>query len=192
PAVYDHLFVPENARVQDGFLELVVPGGQTENPIRSAEVFTWFNVLYGSVRTYAILTEEPGVCNGMFMYFDDNQETDIEWISDPESFANVDANNGTRAMLYTNQNLVEGVDATTVSGRSAVDATSAVHEYRLDWTEDATRFYLDGVLQQTITENVPTVPGQWLWNNWVNGDPYFTAGPPVGDAVFKIQKIVMF
>lgn len=24
-----------------------------------------------------------------------------------------------------------------------------------------------------------------------NGDPYFTAGPPKNDAVFKIQKIVM-
>lgn len=65
PAKFDHLFVPENVRVRNGFLELLVPGGQTENPIRSAEVFTWFNVLYGSVRTYAILTEEPGVCNGM-------------------------------------------------------------------------------------------------------------------------------
>lgn len=60
-----HVFVPDNVRVRDGFLELLVLGGQTQNPIRSAEVFTWFYVLYGSVRTYAILTEEPDGCYGM-------------------------------------------------------------------------------------------------------------------------------
>lgn len=103
----------------------------------------------------------------MFMYFNASQETDIEWISDPESGANQDANNGTRAMLYTNQGPNGNEDATTVSGRAASDATSAVHEYRLDWEPDETRFYLDGELQQTITENVPSVGGQWLWNNWV-------------------------
>jgi hypothetical protein len=32
-----------------------------------------------------------------------NNETDIEWISDPESFANIEAKNGTRSVLFTNQ-----------------------------------------------------------------------------------------
>ena len=64
PAVYDHLFVPENVRVRNVFLELVVPGGQTTSPLQCAEVSTDFEVLYASVTTYAILTDEAGVCNG--------------------------------------------------------------------------------------------------------------------------------
>lgn len=102
------------------------------------------------------------------MYKDYNQETDIEWISDPESFANQQFNsNGSRVLLYTNQGPSGNTDALTVSGRAPADATSAVHEYRLDWTEDAVEFYLDGVKQQTLTDYVPTVGGSWLWNSWV-------------------------
>lgn len=92
----------------------------------------------------------------MFLYYDESNETDIEWISDPTSFANIDQNNGTRAMLYTNQGPNGNEDATTVSGVAASDATSQVHEYRLDWTPSETRYYLDGNLQQTIRDNVST------------------------------------
>lgn len=98
--------------------------------------------------------EEPNHHLGMFLYYDESNETDIEWISDPASFANIDQNNGTRAMLYTNQGPNGNEDATTVSGVAARDATSRVHEYRLDWTPSETRFYLDGQLQQTIRQSV--------------------------------------
>lgn len=65
-AKYNRLFEEQNVQVRDGFMDLIVPGGQTTSPIRSAEVGTEFEVLYGSVRTYAILTDEPGVCNGLY------------------------------------------------------------------------------------------------------------------------------
>lgn len=61
-----HKFDPANVKVRNGFLELIVPGGQKgKSTISSAEVETTFTTLYGSVRTWAILTEVPGVCNGM-------------------------------------------------------------------------------------------------------------------------------
>ena len=65
PDLLDHKFDEKNVAVNDGFLELTVPGGQTGDVISCAEVATDFNVLYGSVRTYAVLTETAGVCNGM-------------------------------------------------------------------------------------------------------------------------------
>lgn len=61
---YDRIFEEKNVVVKDGFMELHVPGGQTDSPISCAEVGTTFEVQYGSIRTYAILAEEPGVCNG--------------------------------------------------------------------------------------------------------------------------------
>ena len=128
----------------------------------------------------------------MFFYNSDSQEADIEWLSDPSSTSNTIANNGTRAMQYTNQALDGNPeDATSLFGAAPSDATSNVHVYRLDWTADYTQYYIDGVLQQTMTTNVPTASGPWVWNNWVDGDPNWTVGPPVTDAVFKIQKIVM-
>lgn len=208
-----HKFDAENVKVRNGFLELVVPGGQQgKSTISSAEVETTFTALYGSVRTWAVLTETPGVCNGtscsslshhsyvpkfdvsigLFFYKSDSQESDIEWISDPQSHSNLDSPTGHRMMQYTNQALDGNPDdATMFYGAAPSDATSAVHEYRLDWQPGSTSFYVDGVLQRRIKKNVPDQPAAWIINNWVNGDPYWTRGPPKVDAVLKIQKIVI-
>ncbi|EME82290.1 glycoside hydrolase family 16 protein, partial [Pseudocercospora fijiensis CIRAD86] len=190
-AKFNHKFNPQNVQIQNGFLELIVPGGQTISPLQCAEVSTDFEVLYASVSTYAILTDEAGVCNGMFFYHSDSQEIDIEWISDANSTSNLDANNGTRVMQYTNQGPHGEEDSSEVYGQAAADATLAVHEYRLDWVNGTSSFYLDGAFQQQIQTNVPNTPGNWVWNNWADGDPDFTVGPPKNDAVFRMQKIVM-
>ena len=94
---------------------------------------------------------------GMFFYKNDNQESDIEILT-------VDLTQGAH---YTNQNLnPAGGPSSTATKPLPGDATITMHEYRLDWHEGSTSFYLDGVLQQTISENVPDTPGAWLWNNW--------------------------
>ena len=60
-----HSFVTSNARVRNGYLELLVNGGQTAMPYKCGEVTTQVtNIKYASVRTTAILTEPAGVCNG--------------------------------------------------------------------------------------------------------------------------------
>lgn len=95
-------------------------------------------------------------------------------------------------MQYTNQALDGNpADATMFYGAAPADVTSRVHEYRLDWQPGSTSFYIDGVLQRRISKNVPDQPSAWIINNWVNGDPYWTRGPPTTDAVLKIQKIVI-
>jgi beta-glucanase (GH16 family) len=81
----------------------------------------------------------------------------------------------------------------THTTRSApADAQTAEHEYRYDWVPGRVDFYTDGVLQDTFTTNVPTDPGAILWNTWTNGDPGFSVGPPVQDAVLRIREIVMY
>lgn len=58
-------YVPENVIVRDGYVDLLVNGGQTAMPYTCAEFVTDVtNIKYASVRTVAILTEPAGVCNG--------------------------------------------------------------------------------------------------------------------------------
>lgn len=60
-----HRFIPQNAYVSGGYLDLLVNGGQEhESVVLSAEVTTDFKVESASVETHAILSNEPGVCNG--------------------------------------------------------------------------------------------------------------------------------
>jgi hypothetical protein len=67
---YNERFDPKNVVVSDGFLNLLVPGGQkpsncTNFELSCAEVTTKEqNILYGSFRTNAIFSEEPGTCHG--------------------------------------------------------------------------------------------------------------------------------
>lgn len=68
-APYQHEYIPDNALVQDGFLNLIVGGGQEgDEVISSGEVSTTFKVSAARVETYAILTDVEGVCNGMFRF----------------------------------------------------------------------------------------------------------------------------
>ena len=64
-APYQHEYRRENVVVSDGYLNLIVPGGQQDDEvIWSAEISTDFTVASARVETYAILTDVPGVCNG--------------------------------------------------------------------------------------------------------------------------------
>lgn len=193
-APYNHIFEASNVVLADGFLEIKVPGGQTpatapNSAISAGEVFTLeSDILYGSVRTKAMLSTVSGTVQGIFFYRNDTQEIDIEFLSDPASKAN--AADGA-SLHYTNQP-TNGGSSTTSHRPPPSGVDTLVHEYRIDWTHEFTAFYLDGVLQQKYTTNVPSVAGTWLWNNWANGDIQWSAGPPAKDSVMKIKSIEMY
>ncbi|KIV97745.1 hypothetical protein PV10_01455 [Exophiala mesophila] len=201
--LYNHRFDPANVQLSNGFVRLIVPSGQRPNrrpdkAISCAEIATTeSNIISASVRTRAVFSKVPGTCHGMFFYKNDTQEIDIEYLTDPTSLSN----NGPREPIpiwYTNQPIdpenPEDHDSTSETGPAPFDCTSRVHEYRIDWTPEYTAFYLDGIEQKRFTDNVPTTPGSWVWNNWANGDKGWSKGPPKGtaDNVFKIQSIWMY
>lgn len=199
-APYNHIFLSSNVFAADGYLQIMVPGGQTpstaqnnpitaQNSITAGEVSTTDNgILYGSVRTTALFSTVPGTVQGSFFYKSDTQEIDIEYLSDPNSTANT---GGQTAIHWTNQP-TNGGSSTTSLTTAPANIDSVEHEYRIDWTSQATSFYLDGVLQETYEVNVPSEPGTWLWNNWANGDPSWSVGPPQQDSVMKVSKIEMY
>ncbi|OAP55906.1 hypothetical protein AYL99_10058 [Fonsecaea erecta] len=195
---FNERYDPANVRCSRGLLRLTVPGGQkpskqTGYAVSCAEVTTVEeNILYGSFRTTAVFSTEPGTCHGIFFYKNDTQECDIEYVTDPTSLSN----NGPNAPIplwYTNQAVdPTKMDKSCESGPAPSDCTTRAHEYRIDWTADYTAFYIDGVCQKNFTNNIPNVPGQLVWNNWANGDKGWSVGPPNHDSVFKIQRIAMY
>ena len=107
---------------------------------------------------------------GFFFYESDRQETDIEYLTDPASLSNEGPGNPI-PIWYSNQATnPQMLEPTRDTGPSPDDCTSQVHEYRLDWTPEFTAFYVDGIQQMNYTDNIPSVPGPWVWNNWANGD----------------------
>ena len=151
------LYTTGNVVVQDGTLQLKVPGGQTASPILGAEVYTSVdNILFASVRTTMQVSTVAGTVSSPFFYKSDSQEADIEVLT----------GGNFKGVHYTNQKVDSAAAQTTKSLPLTPDLTTGFHEYRLDWLPDRTDFYLDGELQASFTENVPTEAGKWLWNNW--------------------------
>jgi len=62
---YSQVYEASNVVVRDGFMQLMVPGGQTAAPYSSAQVMTEeTDIMYASVRTTAILASPAGTVNG--------------------------------------------------------------------------------------------------------------------------------
>ena len=107
----------------------------------------------------------------MFFYKNDTQETDIEYLTDPSSQSNKGPDMPI-PIWYTNQAVNPGNGKqTSQNGPAPTNCCEKSHEYRLDWTQDSTTFYINGRQQRKFTTNVPSVPGPFVWNNWANGDP---------------------
>ena len=177
---YSHLFEKHNVVVNKGdSLSLLIPGGQHQNPLSTAQIVTAYDdILYGSVRTVAKASAVPGSCHGFFFYLNDNQETDIEILT-----------SDTSVVHFTDQSVKVGGQSTTTTANSPTTITSAYHEYRLDWVPGKTMYYIDGVLKKTITTNVPSKAGSWLWNNWSSGGDGWTKGPPNKTSDLRIRSI---
>lgn len=155
-APYARRFDASNIKLGTDGLTMLVPGGQKKSPISSAQLITtWDDILHGSVRTVAIASNVPGTVHGLFFYMDDSQETDIEIRTSELS-----------QVYFTNQITKPGNPETSVNMTAPKDMTTAWHEYRIDWVPGKTMFYIDGVLKHTMTQNIPSEAGQWMWNNW--------------------------
>jgi len=105
----------------------------------------------------------------MFFYQSDSQESDIEYVTNSSASINTALSRqsqGTTQVMYTNQPTSTGGSETHSGVPSPGNATLFAHEYRWDWTPSSTAFYIDGVLTQNFTTNVPDLPGQYMFNNW--------------------------
>ncbi|KAL3485328.1 concanavalin A-like lectin/glucanase domain-containing protein [Aspergillus germanicus] len=152
---------------------------RNENFISSAEVESKVhNMFHASIRVRARVRGDAGVCAGIFTYYDDDNESDIEILTrDP-----------TNHIRYTNQ---PGLDdeGNEIPGASvdAVMAGGAVwnewNDHRLDWAEDLSTWYLNGELVHNKTYGVPSQPSLAILNMWGNGGVW-TGDMDVGAAAY--------
>lgn len=92
-----------------------------------------------------------------------NHEIDIEF---PSHIGNQPSNqpsyNNAKMNTWVSENKAE-INLTAL-GRNLAD--NAYHELRFDWHNDRVEFYIDGILMQTNTENIPDIPGPFVFGIW--------------------------
>lgn len=117
------------------------------------------NIFHASIRVRARVRGDSGACAGIFTYFDNDNESDIEILTrDP-----------TNHIRYTNQ---PGLDS---DGNVIPEASSDVemqngavwtdwNDHRLDWTPDLSSWYLNGEQAVTKTYGIPKNPSSVILN----------------------------
>ncbi|KAL4959670.1 glycoside hydrolase family 16 protein [Aspergillus stella-maris] len=170
---------------EDGSTHLVLRAYRNENFISSAEVESKLsNIYHASIRVRARVRGDAGTCAGIFTYYDDNNESDIEILTrDP-----------TNHIRYTNQpglddegNEIPGASTDAVMGGGAV--WTDWNDHRLDWTAELSSWYLNGELVHTKTYGIPSVPSTFILNMWGDGGVW-TGDMAIGAAAYlDIQSI---
>ncbi|KAL2823724.1 concanavalin A-like lectin/glucanase domain-containing protein [Aspergillus cavernicola] len=167
-------------RDEDGSsTHLVLRAYRNEDFISSAEVESKVsNIFHASIRVRARVRGDAGACAGIFTYYDDDNESDIEILTrDP-----------TNHIRYTNQpgldedgNEIPGASTDAVMGGGAV--WTDWNDYRLDWTADLSVWYLNGKLAHIKTYGIPSNPSTFILNMWGNGGVW-TGDMDIGSAAY--------
>ncbi|KAK6524693.1 hypothetical protein TWF281_011594 [Arthrobotrys megalospora] len=179
-------------------LELIVSGGlPTRSSIPSAEISTMMDrILYGSFRFNVKVSSVAGACSGLFFYKDDNHEIDIEILTShirnsttqrdgvPKPGVQLTVQPLTKNQVLTNYKVVP------FDGK--FDPTKGYHEYRFDWLKTGVKYSVDGSSYGTYTRFIPKTAGQIIINNWSNGNPYWSAGPPLQNSILSVRSVDIY
>ncbi|KIL84720.1 hypothetical protein FAVG1_11947 [Fusarium avenaceum] len=148
-----------------------------DNKVPASEVDTArLDLHWGSFRAGMKLTETKGTCSAFFWYFNDTQEIDIEFLS-----REFDYDKGAypvNLVVQSKQSLEAGYDANTF------------HEYRFDYLPGQVLFYADSkLLAQMEGDDMPSTGGHLILQHWSNGNPLWSGGPPMEDAVVTVSYV---
>ncbi|KAK3698734.1 hypothetical protein LTR37_016824 [Vermiconidia calcicola] len=162
--------------------------------VPSAEIVTEReDILYGSFRIGMKTTDINGTCSAFFFYRNDTQEIDLEILSAEQH------NDLNQWPIHLDvQNSTTGRDPKDYDGGSELIYDMAFppggtpgdyNEYRFDWLPGRIDYYVNSRYVWTTTENVPSEPGRIHMSHWSNGNPSWTHGPPIIDAVTTVSYV---
>jgi len=140
------------------------------------------NVKHCSTRMHGRVLGAKGAVAGFFTFVDDNNESDIEILT----------NDATDMIRYTNQPAVDkqGNEVAAASlAPSKLPAWDEWQTHRIDWLPKNSYWYLNGKQVAANTYSVPRTPSYVVMNMWSDGGEW-SGNMSVGDsAEFQIHWI---
>lgn len=172
-------YTPANVNVTNGSLVLTCSAATTSS-VPSAQIQTSrYDILHGSFRAqYKIESASTGAgaISGFFFYANDTAEVDIELLT----------RDNAREVVFTNQ-----PDASSSLYMPNKATQAELNNYRFDWTSSNTTFYVNNVLSDSKTEDVPSTNGSIYLNMW-GGSTYAGNPPPSTDAKMLVSAIQLY
>jgi beta-glucanase (GH16 family) len=140
------------------------------------------DVKYASIRVMARVHGASGAVAGIFTYYNDTTESDIE-IRTRDPSTQVHLSNQPTTDLST----TEAIPGATFN--KPLKDYRAWNVYRLDWIQGQSTWYTNGVQSASTDVNVPETPGTIILNMWSNSGDFSAAMQPGDEAWFDVQWI---
>lgn len=146
------------------------------------------SIQYASIRLLARIRGKPGAVAGIFTYYNETSESDIEILTrDP-----------TTSVEYSNQPTVNaegdvfpGSNFNTSMAAGGSRQWTDWNVYRLDWLPGKSAWYLNGEMAASTRVNVPGDASRLIMNMWSDGG-FWSGNMSVGDkAGLQVQWIEM-
>lgn len=149
-------FSTENVSVDNGVLVLKLSASPLGVKPVCGEIYSKRNnFLYGSYRASMKISNSPGGVVGWFVYKDepDLHEVDIEFLTRKTDEIHFTLHHITTSVEYQKKPI-------------SFDPSADFHEYRYDWYPEKVEFYIDSLLQATLTKQVPDAACMIMLNHW--------------------------
>ncbi|KAL6704794.1 hypothetical protein ACN47E_007598 [Coniothyrium glycines] len=142
------------------------------------------NLMHASMRMYGRVRGDKGAVAGFFTFYDDNNESDIEILTDDP----------TDQIRYTNQPSVdkEGNEIAAASvGPTNLPSWENWQTHRIDWLPKNSYWFLNSRQVAASTYSVPRKPSGLTINMWSDGGSWSGNMTDGGSAEFQVQWIEM-
>ncbi|CAG8973174.1 hypothetical protein HYALB_00008766 [Hymenoscyphus albidus] len=179
----------------DPGMRLEVEGGiPADNYVKTSQIVSnRTDLIWGSYRASIKLSPVAGTCAAFFWYFNNSQEIDMEFLS-----SQFNADNGSfpvNLVLQSEKSAKNGFNAagtdSYVVANLPFNPTTGFHEYRFDYVPGHILFYADGTVLANFntSSSTPFEPGHLILTHWSNGNPLWSAGPPVSNATMSVGYV---
>ncbi|KAF2145507.1 glycoside hydrolase family 16 protein [Aplosporella prunicola CBS 121167] len=141
------------------------------------------NLMHASVRMRARVVGAPGAVAGFFTFIDDDNESDVEILTDDPK----------GVIRYTNQPSVKDGDEVPESSArvNALPDWDDWQTHRIDWLPYRSAWYINGELTATNTYSIPRRPSYLVLNMWSDGGEWSGNMSVGGVAELQVQWVEM-
>lgn len=144
--------------------------------------YTEHNVKYASIRVMARVHGASGAVAGIFTYYNDTTESDVE-LRTRDPLTQVHLSN----QPTTDPSTTEAIPGATFT--RPLEDYRKWNVYRLDWIHGRSAWYINGIESASTEVNVPETPSSIILNMWSNGGDFSRSMQPGDEAWFEVQWI---
>jgi beta-glucanase (GH16 family) len=175
----------DNSKEHPTYLTLHTTRLRNGTQLASELDFAEYNVTYASIRMSARIRGANGAVAGFFTYHNDTAESDIE----------IPTGENGNEMHCSNQPTIDPETevfieyATFNVSMEDHQPTSVWNNYRLDWVQGKSAWYVNGKQTAETSVNVPDAESTIILNLWSNGGNFSGRMDTGDEAWFEIQWV---